>query len=553
MFRDFPVRLENTHVINSNQIFVSIVPKGPMGTPLNSSFANRSSDSYQTELGSCIANFCRTIPEGILVFFPSYGLMNSCLDAWKRRAPGTSSSIWDRIIAVKYPVIEPKDKAELPALMNDFYKKLNDTSHSGSIFFAVCRGKVSEGLDFSDAKGRAVIVTGIPYPAVKDPKVELKKSILDENFKVTKLLSGKEWYSQQALRAVNQAIGRVIRHRKDYGAILLCDERFASSIHQLSLWLRGYVKTNEHFGEVQSQLTQFFRNKKHEPQIEEIQPSRSTPATSRYIAPQGPIANNSVMSIKQSSISTFNCLDFDTNLIDFGKSLLSKPSSSSKPSILDIPESRPQQITNENKSSFPVFGDNSVEKSEDTKRKAQIYIREVKDILTKDQFTIFQDLLRSYRAGRLTLPELIPKLKELFGASRNPSFLRGFRNFLPEKHYRTFDELLADNTSDASKKQRLHEDFAGRNVIEVTPVVSRLVEAKEANEVLTATAVEVDSAKMSDRCMICTDKMENPCIGKCVHIFCFECWKNWLSKRLECPLCRERVRLKQLTPVVIKK
>lgn len=39
-------------------------------------------------------------------------------------------------------------------------------------------------------------------------------------------LTGKEWYRQQASRAVNQAIGRVIRHRQDFGAILLCDTRY---------------------------------------------------------------------------------------------------------------------------------------------------------------------------------------------------------------------------------------------------------------------------------------------------------------------------------------
>ena len=39
-------------------------------------------------------------------------------------------------------------------------------------------------------------------------------------------LSGDEWYRQQATRAVNQAIGRVIRHTDDYGAIILCDKRF---------------------------------------------------------------------------------------------------------------------------------------------------------------------------------------------------------------------------------------------------------------------------------------------------------------------------------------
>lgn len=33
------------------------------------------------------------------------------------------------------------------------------------------RGKASEGLDFSDAMGRAVVLTGIPYPMKMDPKV----------------------------------------------------------------------------------------------------------------------------------------------------------------------------------------------------------------------------------------------------------------------------------------------------------------------------------------------------------------------------------------------
>ena len=67
---------------------------------------------------------------------------------------------------IKEPVVEPKGKSEFSDAIARFYEKLNDKSLSGSIFFAVCRGKASEGLDFSDSKGRAVIICGIPYPGM---------------------------------------------------------------------------------------------------------------------------------------------------------------------------------------------------------------------------------------------------------------------------------------------------------------------------------------------------------------------------------------------------
>lgn len=38
--------------------------------------------------------------------------------------------------------------------------------------------KVSEGLDFSDNKARAVVVTGIPYAPSRDPKVEPKTDVV---------------------------------------------------------------------------------------------------------------------------------------------------------------------------------------------------------------------------------------------------------------------------------------------------------------------------------------------------------------------------------------
>lgn len=61
---------------------------------------------------------------------------------------------------------------------------------------------------------------------------------------------------------LSKAIGRVIRHKLDYGAILLCDQRFASPdlIKQLSSWVRSRVATFPKMGPLLRDLGIFFRN-----------------------------------------------------------------------------------------------------------------------------------------------------------------------------------------------------------------------------------------------------------------------------------------------------
>lgn len=52
--RDFPIRLENPHVISSTQIAVGVFSAGPSNVTLNASFRNRSSGEYVAELGNSI-------------------------------------------------------------------------------------------------------------------------------------------------------------------------------------------------------------------------------------------------------------------------------------------------------------------------------------------------------------------------------------------------------------------------------------------------------------------------------------------------------------------
>ncbi|GAB4842167.1 Regulator of telomere elongation helicase 1 [Ancistrocladus abbreviatus] len=269
----FPIRLENPHVISSDQIWAGVVASGPSGYAFNSSYRSRDSLEYKNELGNAIVNFARIVPDGLLVFFPSYYLMEQCIACWKDNCPGSSvnsSTIWERICRHKQPVIEPRQSSLFSSSIDDYMSKLKDSSTTGAVFFAVCRGKVSEGLDFTDHAGRAVVITGLPFATRTDPKVRLKREYLDHLAQSQigfQTLTGEEWYNQQASRAVNQAVGRVIRHRHDYGALIFCDERFASSHRQsqVSRWIQPHIKCYSKFGDVVYSLTRFFRDGDHHP------------------------------------------------------------------------------------------------------------------------------------------------------------------------------------------------------------------------------------------------------------------------------------------------
>ncbi|KAM5245935.1 regulator of telomere elongation helicase 1 [Ctenodactylus gundi] len=255
----FPVCLENPHVIDKHQLWVGIIPRGPDGVKLSSAFDKRFSQECLSSLGKALGNIARVVPHGLLVFFPSYPVMEKSLEFWR------DQGLAKKMEALKPLFVEPRSKGSFSEVIDAYYQQVTAPRSNGATFLAVCRGKASEGLDFSDAYGRGVIVTGIPYPPRMDPRVVLKMQFLDEMRSQSQaggqFLSGQEWYRQQASRAVNQAIGRVIRHRHDYGAIFLCDHRFtyADAKAQLPSWVRPYLKVYDNFGHVIRDVAQFFR------------------------------------------------------------------------------------------------------------------------------------------------------------------------------------------------------------------------------------------------------------------------------------------------------
>lgn len=248
---DFPITVETSHVIDTERQLRVFAVTSCNNEQLLGTYINRDNAAQKDAIGDCIKFTSTLSPGGTLVFFSSYAAMEASIARWEKAGVYDNLMIGaenKRISIFK----EPKESTELDMIMQEY----RDTIDSGqqAIMFAVCRGKISEGIDFANNYARAVLIVGIPFPAARDLKVMLKQTYQDEL--VAKFhksaghdnrpapLSGKDWYSQQAYRAVNQAVGRCIRHKKDYGAILLCDERFNNeyAVNKLSKWLRSSVK-----------------------------------------------------------------------------------------------------------------------------------------------------------------------------------------------------------------------------------------------------------------------------------------------------------------------
>jgi regulator of telomere elongation helicase 1 len=207
----------------------------------------------------------------MLVFFPSYVAMNGALDSWKlgSAAPGNEvvTTIWGRLAELKTLFVEPTDGKELSTVIRAFQEAADRAPGNGALLFAVCRGKVSEGVDFSDNHGRCVVVTGIPYANHSDLFVRLKREYITQMAprrpKVQgKLFTGDDWYRNEAMRAVNQCVGRVIRHKDDYGAVIFADERFVHQKNSISHWLRTQLQTHEHFRDAYRCISEFFAQRR---------------------------------------------------------------------------------------------------------------------------------------------------------------------------------------------------------------------------------------------------------------------------------------------------
>ncbi|OTB02403.1 hypothetical protein M426DRAFT_197331 [Hypoxylon sp. CI-4A] len=287
------------HVIPSSNLCVwtlaSAGPKaGAKSTEFEFSFQKRSDKMMIRELGLAILNTCTAVPDGVVVFFPSYGYLDEVVSVWGEASPGQPKSVWERLQGKKAvfretkggssdEVLEQYTEAILDSEGKSNGKPDTPSSRNGALLLSVVGGKMSEGINFSDRLGRCVVVVGLPYPNINSPdwkaRIEYIESTTLERLTTsnpsaprsealaTSKQAARDFYENACMRAVNQSIGRAIRHRNDYAAIVLVDRRFATDRIRGKLpgWIRGGLVDGSEkagLGQMMGKLSGFFRSKK---------------------------------------------------------------------------------------------------------------------------------------------------------------------------------------------------------------------------------------------------------------------------------------------------
>lgn len=282
------------HVIPKENLLAWNLSKGPAGHEFDFTFKNRANNEMIDDLGRAMLNICTVVPDGVVVFFPSYSYLSSITSRWEVIPGPDQQSLLQRLEGKKALFRESQEHS-VDTVLTEYAKAID--AGRGGLLLSVVGGKMSEGINFSDSLGRCVVIVGLPFPNINSAewkaKIQYIESSTVERLEAENLAldarsaygrdrtqqklgkeeimkrgkdQGREFYENACMRAVNQSVGRAIRHRGDYAAIVLIDKRFEGQRVRGKLpgWIReGLVEGSgeKGFGVLMGALGGFFRGK----------------------------------------------------------------------------------------------------------------------------------------------------------------------------------------------------------------------------------------------------------------------------------------------------
>ncbi|NWF96139.1 MAG: hypothetical protein HXY34_08345 [Candidatus Thorarchaeota archaeon] len=196
---------------------IGIVVRG-----LDTSYEKRSREMYTRMVQHCIA-VAHSTPGNTGIFTTSYSVSRALVDA------GLSQQLRRPLFIEKADM-----KGEANDRMVEEFKQLGESG--GAVLLGVQGGRNSEGGDFPGPTMDSVVVVGVSYARPTPKSGELIR-YFDRRFNGR----GKDYaYVLPAMTRAVQAAGRPVRRMSDRGAIVLLDQRFATSYLKrfMPSWLR---------------------------------------------------------------------------------------------------------------------------------------------------------------------------------------------------------------------------------------------------------------------------------------------------------------------------
>ena len=239
------------HIIPKENLIALQVAKGPDNLEFDFTYEKRNKSIVIDALGDLLVQLCFTVPDGLVVFFPSYAYLDQVVVRWQIESQITEKSFWDRMHSKK-AIFCDSNSTSADEVLDQYSRAIS--CGRGGLLFSVIGGKLSEGINFSDALGRGIVVVGLPFPNIQSTQWKAKLEYVERTTteRTGKEYQGKaaarEFYENACMRAVNQSIGRAIRHKGDYASILLVDKRYATPRIEEKLpgWIRqGIPKGGE--------------------------------------------------------------------------------------------------------------------------------------------------------------------------------------------------------------------------------------------------------------------------------------------------------------------
>eukprot|EP00924_Labyrinthula_sp_SR-Ha-C_P006870 augustus_masked-scaffold_8-processed-gene-3.11-mRNA-1 protein AED:0.13 eAED:0.34 QI:0/0/0/1/1/1/3/0/1415 len=256
LYTRFAYTMQGSHVADIKSSLRTIcLPKVTLGH--NETFTFNSSSIHKVK--SLLPTYVKAVARSLLMLLPEVPISSGAL------VFTTSYNMRDRIFLAANALLKREQSYQNLKRTAQLYKEehvslfkrnIKTKAHIRNMMFGVFRGKMSEGVDFIDDECRMIVLVGIPYPALFEPMTRARMWLSNRNKLST------EWYSARAWRAANQALGRTIRHKDDYGAVILLDDRYMkeafSAGGKLSKWIRPSIKRCESLENCCFELKEFY-------------------------------------------------------------------------------------------------------------------------------------------------------------------------------------------------------------------------------------------------------------------------------------------------------